>query len=102
MRTCEGLSLTEVLVSLVLVTSASLAFIEQQCHITQFTNQLHHRQATLLQLDNVSEQMFAGIQTRVDSEFSLVTKSHHPYIQLDLAANASRAIHLTRWMTSAC
>ena len=55
MRSCEGLSLTEVLVSLLLVTSAALALIQQQCHVNQWTHELNHRHEDMLQLDNVAE-----------------------------------------------
>lgn len=56
MRTCEGLSLTEVLVSLLIVTSASLSLIQQQWHVSQFTHQIYHRNSVLSQLDNSAEQ----------------------------------------------
>ena len=56
MRKCDGLSLTEVLVSLLLVTSASMALLKQQWHVSQYTHQLHSRNLTRLQLDNTIEQ----------------------------------------------
>ena len=55
MRTFKGLSLVEVLVSLLLVTSASLSLIQQQWHISQYSNQMHRRNDALSQLDNASE-----------------------------------------------
>ena len=56
MRTHKGLSLTEVLVSLFLVTSVSLSLIQQQWHVRQYSNHLHRRNQALSQLDNSSEQ----------------------------------------------
>ena len=59
MNTCDGLSLTEVLVSLVIVTSASLALLQQQWHVSRYTHQINHRNEAVRQLDNASEQLVA-------------------------------------------
>lgn len=56
MRTHKGFSLIEVLVSLFLVTSVSLSIIQQQWHVSQFSNHIHRRSNALSQLDNSSEQ----------------------------------------------
>lgn len=58
MGTCDGLSLTEVLVSLLIVTSASLALIKQQWHVSQFTHQIIRRNEIILQSDNAFEQVY--------------------------------------------
>ena len=55
MRTSKGLSLTEVLVSLFLVTSTSLSIIQHQWHVSQFSNQIHRRNTGLSQLNNAFE-----------------------------------------------
>lgn len=62
MRTCDGLSLTEVLVSLLIVTSASLALIKQQWHVSRFIQHIIRRNEIAFQLDNASEQ---SIEQRV-------------------------------------
>lgn len=73
MRTCDGLSLTEVLVSLAIVTSASLAVIQQQSHVGQFTHQMNHRNEVSLQLDNVAEQFLIQphLSNQNNSQFTL-------------------------------
>lgn len=57
MRTCDGLSLTEVLVSLLIVTGASLTLIKQQWHVSRFTQHLIRRNEVVFRLDNASEQI---------------------------------------------
>ena len=59
MCTCDGLSFTEVLVSLLLVTSASLVLLKQQWHINQFMHQLCQRNLILNQRDNTLETLMA-------------------------------------------
>jgi len=58
MNTPQGFSLAEVLVSLLLITSTSLALLKQQCDICQLFNQMHRRAGTLLTLDNAAERLF--------------------------------------------
>lgn len=73
MGICAGFSLTEVLVSLLLVTSSSLALLNQLWHVSQLTNQLHLRNFTSLQSDNASEQRIAGLlRERVITKVSRV------------------------------
>ncbi len=55
MNTTRGFSLTEVLVSLMLVSTTSLALLTQQWQVSQLFNQAHIRMNTLAQLDNASE-----------------------------------------------
>ena len=55
MKTTQGFSLTEVLVSLLLVTTTSLALLTQQWHVSQLFNQAHVRMNCLLQQDNLAE-----------------------------------------------
>lgn len=55
MNTPYGFSLTEVLVSLLLVTSTSLALLTQQWHVSQLFNQAHVRMQALLEQDNAAE-----------------------------------------------
>ena len=56
----HGFTLTEVLISLFLVTSTSLALLQQQWHVSQLYNQAHARMIRLLVLDNASEQQLMG------------------------------------------
>ena len=74
MNTCDGLSLAEVLVSLVIVTSASMALLQQQWHVSRYTHQINHRNEALCQLDNASEQLVAQQLPIVDTSYQLITK----------------------------
>lgn len=56
----QGFSLTEVLVSLLLMTTTSLALLKQQWQVSQLFNQIHTRASALSQLDNVSERLHGG------------------------------------------
>ena len=51
----QGFSLTEVLVSLLLITSTSLALLKQQWHTHQLFNHVHTHVLAFTELDNVSE-----------------------------------------------
>ena len=55
MNATHGFSLTEVLISLLLLTTSSLALIRQEWHITQFFHQMYHRMDALLQEENTLE-----------------------------------------------
>jgi len=55
MNTSYGFSLTEVMVSLLLMTSTSLALIKQQWQTTQLFNQMQSGIQLLNQSDNVAE-----------------------------------------------
>ena len=57
----RGFSLTEVLVSLLLVTSTSLALLKQQWHTHQLFNQIYLHANALSLLDNASEQFQATL-----------------------------------------
>ncbi len=60
MNSYRGFSLTEVLVSLLLVTGTSMALLKQQWQTSQLFNQVHLRMQALELLDNVSERVVAG------------------------------------------
>ena len=53
----QGFSLTDVLVSLLLITSTSLALLKQQWQVSQFVNQLQTRTNLIVKLDNESERI---------------------------------------------
>lgn len=55
MHTTRGFSLTEVLISLLLVTGSALALFKQEWHIIQLFHQLCEQMDGLLQNDNVFE-----------------------------------------------
>lgn len=65
----SGFSLTEVLVSLLLVTSSSLALLTQHWHVHQLLNQLNTHVSGLIQLDNRSERLQAGLGLAAMSSF---------------------------------
>lgn len=100
MMTCDGLSLTEVLVSLVMVTSASLALLEQQCHVSRYLYQINHRHEAVRQLDNASERFAAQLLPIVAPSYQLVTKpvqGEMPILMIQLHwTDASGDSHLER------
>lgn len=103
MNTCEGLSLTEVLVSLVIVTSTSIAILQQQWQMSRYTHQIDHRNEAVHQLDNASEQFVAQQTPVVDASYHLITrpaKSEHrdvTTIELELAwGDDTESHHLKR------
>ena len=55
MNASRGFSLTEVLVSLLLVSTTSLALLTQQWQISQLVNHAHAGMNTLLEKDNILE-----------------------------------------------
>lgn len=58
MSTNQGFSLTEVLVSLVLITSTSLALLKQQWQVSQLFTQTDIRANRLSQSDNAVERSY--------------------------------------------
>ncbi len=60
----QGFSLTEVLVSLCLVSSASLTLIKQQWQVSLSIYQYHEEAAKLVQLDNETEHRLADQQVK--------------------------------------
>lgn len=58
MSTNQGFSLTEVLVSLVLITSTSLALLKQQWQVSQLFSQTDIRANRLSQSDNAVERSY--------------------------------------------
>jgi prepilin-type N-terminal cleavage/methylation domain-containing protein len=74
----QGFSLTEVLVSLVLMTGTSLALLQHQWQVSQLYNHTHTRGSALLLLDNASERFqFNGDNTHAEPPFNLsYSKSH--------------------------
>ncbi len=70
-----GFSLTEVLVSLLLMTATSLALLKQQWLSIQLFNQIHLQTQALTQLDSATEQMMAGLRVSLmDDRFKFTQK----------------------------
>jgi prepilin-type N-terminal cleavage/methylation domain-containing protein len=68
----QGFTLTEVLVSLLLMTSTSLALLKQQWQVSQLFNQIHTRASALAALDNAAERLHIGFEhLTVDGPFKL-------------------------------
>lgn len=59
----QGFSLTEVLVSLVLMTSVSLLLLKQQWHISQLFNQTQVHMALHIQAENLHERILLDTLT---------------------------------------
>ena len=60
MYTSSGFSFAEVLVSMGLMASLTLALLTHQWHISQLFNQINARNQALTYLDNASERLIAG------------------------------------------
>ena len=91
MKNHHGFSLIEVLVSLLLVTSTSLALLKQQWQTSQFFNQAHLRMQALNLLDNMSEQIAAGqVLINADERFQLhkAYMNHHMMLQVTWRSHA--------------
>ena len=68
----QGFSLTDVLVSLVLMTGTSLALLQHQWQVSQFYNHTQTRGSAMLLLDNVSERLaFNGDIKHANQPFNL-------------------------------
>ena len=61
MNTMHGFSLAEVLVSLFLISSTSLALLTQQWHVSQLFNQAHIRMEIQAKADNFSEHLMSQV-----------------------------------------
>ena len=57
----EGFSLTEVLVSLLLLTTTSLAVFKQQLQVTQLFNQISIRSNTFSEFENKAERSLLAV-----------------------------------------
>ncbi len=57
MNRCDGFSLTEVLISLMLLTTTVLALSKQQWQVAQWFNQTHALIVHQAELDNSSESL---------------------------------------------
>ncbi len=95
----QGFSLTEVLVSLLLMTTTSLALLQQQWQVSQLFNQIHTRVQALSQLDNATEKLQMGYDVvAVSRPFNLqyfpskarLTPTKHPLSD----GHALQIIHL--------
>ncbi len=75
-NTNQGFSLTEVLVSLLLITGTSLTLINQQGQVSHLLNQMNLSAHALSQLDNMTECLYAGCTDEITSfqpQFKKVT-----------------------------
>ena len=75
MNTNHGFSLTEVMVSLLLMTSTSLVLLKQQWQISQLANQAQLRTQASNQLDNICERLLAG-QAAITDDKRLHVNTH--------------------------
>ncbi|AHE66620.1 type IV pilus modification PilV family protein [Legionella oakridgensis] len=85
MNTECGFSMTEVLVSLLLMTTTSLALLKQQWISNQRFNQIHLQTQALMQLDSASEQMMAGEKILpTDKRFKFIQRACAHSIRLSI------------------
>lgn len=95
MKTCQGFSLTEVLVSLLLMTTTSLALLKQQWHTNQLLNQVHFQTKALRVLDNASERLMSGsFLLDQDDWFALKKIQTQATTQLKISWDAPTSSHL--------
>lgn len=70
MRLISGFTLTEVVVSLVLLTGTSIAIMTQQWQASRLTKQMHLATKQLIEADNQHEQSIASL---ISSDFKCNT-----------------------------
>ncbi|KTD21835.1 type IV pilus modification PilV family protein [Legionella londiniensis] len=86
----KGFSLAEVLISLLLMSTASLALLQQQWQANQLLNQITRQTNTLLQLDNASEQyLYDANHRQIDNGFSLIRKKLKTTVKLGIQCKFS-------------
>ncbi len=94
MNAYHGFSLTEVLVSLLLMTGTSLALLNQQWQISQLFNQLQARTQALTQLDNASELIIAGHEVfATDKRFQIKKSQTKHTLSLQITWNSPGSKH---------
>lgn len=71
MRLQQGFTLLEVLVSLMLMTTTSLAMLKYQWHLSQLFNHLQLRYQAFFYLDNASEFLRCELSTELLTGFRL-------------------------------
>lgn len=89
----HGFSLTEVLVSLLLMTSTSLALLNQQWQVSQLFNQLQLHTQALTQLDNAAELILAEQFETVDDKRFLLIQSqtqHSIFLKITWSSLAAK------------
>ena len=93
----QGFSLTEVLVSLLLMTTTSLALLKQQWQVSQLLNQIYSRANALSQLDNITERFYLGYdKATVTAPFKFYYTQNTSSFK-GLTANKSSGSTLNRW-----
>ncbi len=86
MTDSQGFSLTEVLVSLFLISGAALALLHQQWQQAQLVNQMLLYSSAMVQIDNQSERLFAQQSlTSVDKPFQLKQTTQNQGLLLELS-----------------
>ncbi len=92
MHQTNGFSLTEVLISLALITTISLALLHQQWQMTRVFNQFHLQNHALNELDSMSEEvrleffnpsMFQRTIINRNKESELEIAWNEPVLQVD-------------------
>ncbi len=95
----QGFSLTEALVSLLLITTISLNLLQQQWRNHQLLNDLNLRASALNDLNNLSERKMAGATDLTPIQpFHLDVNQHGRAVQLQLTwhSPSQPAIDLNR------
>lgn len=86
MSTYRGFSLIEVLLSLLLISSLALKFLELEWRIKQSFNQNLLRSKAVILLDNASERLRAGqVLSRLEKPFQLKNTAIHQGNLLELS-----------------
>ncbi|GGI80342.1 type IV pilus modification PilV family protein [Legionella impletisoli] len=82
MHQTHGFSLTEVLISLCLITTTSLALLHQQWQITRLFNQFHLQSSALNELDSLSEELKQ--QVSEEAIFQCTITNHQKKTELEI------------------
>jgi prepilin-type N-terminal cleavage/methylation domain-containing protein len=81
----QGFSLTEVLVSLFLISSTSLVLLKQQWQVSHLFNQTKIRSQILFQIDNTTEELLAGnVHFNVPAPMEVTQKKRTKYVFLKI------------------
>ncbi len=105
MSMSQGFTLTDVLVSLLLLTSTSLAVLKNEWQVSQLFNEMHLRSHALTYLDNSSERLFWGKNTvKTDAPFrhhlsqAIVDKETRLHLQISWDNHEDSVVDRYLWV----
>jgi prepilin-type N-terminal cleavage/methylation domain-containing protein len=92
----QGFSLTEVLISLLLMTTASLTLLKHQWQTSQLFNDIHMHATALSVLDNATEQFIVNHKKlATDQPFTLTYTNTHTHQTLRSTSHPTITIQIS-------